>query len=70
MSQAVVKPKSMQRARTWSEVVEEGKGNCIFVSGCKAYLYYCTKLAYRFQLAGYRDEQEYLNFHKGKGVGS
>ena len=25
--------------------------------------------AYRFQLAGYRDEQEYLEFHKGKGVG-
>ena len=65
MSQITVKPKSMQRAKAWSEMVEEGMkapfrdeyyNLCLFIS------------AYRFQLAGYRDEQEYLDFHKGKGV--
>lgn len=34
----------MQRARSWTEEVEE---------------------AYRFQLAGYRDELEYLDINKG-----
>ena len=62
------KPKSMQRAKHWSEAVEEGKGlkQKIAVLNCSSFPY----SAYRFQLAGYRDEMEYLDVNKGITVRS
>ena len=46
MAAEVLRPKSVTRAKVWSEEVEE---------------------AYRFQLAGYRDEAEYLSIKKEVG---
>lgn len=58
---STTKPKSMQRARSWTTEVEEGEA-----ANTRSTLQIIIPLtAYRFQLAGYRDEMEYLNINKG-----
>ena len=54
-------PKQVTRATSWSDQVEEGN-TLLF------YNYLSWLIAYRFQLAGYRDQCEYLAIQKGADV--
>ena len=56
MAAVEVKPKSVRRAKYWDENVEEGNLHCLIIMSDRV-------AAYRFQLAGYRDEIEYSKFH-------
>ena len=57
----MAEPAKVERASTWSDVVEEGKGIILsMITWCPLELNNTLSLAYRFQLAGYKNEQEYL----------
>ena len=57
----MAQPAKVERASTWSDVVEEGKRIILsMVIWCPLELNNTSSLAYRFQLAGYKNEQEYL----------
>lgn len=57
----MAQPAKVERASTWSDVVEEGKRIILsMVIWCPLELNNTLSLAYRFQLAGYKNEQEYL----------
>ena len=67
----MAEPAKVERASTWSDVVEEGKK--IFLSmviWCPLELNNTLSLAYRFQLAGYKNEREYLAVTKLDTVSS
>ena len=67
----MAEPAKVERASTWSDVVEEGKR--IFLSmviWCPLELNNTLSLAYRFQLAGYKNEREYLAVTKLDTVSS
>lgn len=74
-----IRPKKVERAKVWTDAVEEGKllscNNSKILNFCRRVvvntIFSCTLhcfTAYRFQLAGYRDENEYLSVNKGKSV--
>ena len=86
----MVEPAKVERASTWSDVVEEGKKvhlvvqvlarpQTIFLHARReklgtrlssSYINNLLSLAYRFQLAGYKNEREYLAVTKLDTVSS
>ena len=76
---AEIKPTKMERAKSWNDAVEEGRSNyytllqtMLVMSApldhALVHVSLCFAAAYRFQLAGYRDENEYLTVNKGSEV--
>jgi len=57
-------PKQVTRAKSWDEQVEEGKNTVANLTN------HVDVTAYRFQLAGYRDQCEYLSVQRGENVSS
>lgn len=57
-------PKQVTRATSWSDQVEEGSSYVLY----SCYSFSLLIIAYRFQLAGYRDQCEYLAIQKGADV--
>ena len=56
-------PKQVTRATSWSDQVEEGKFTYLIILR-----FIRNHIAYRFQLAGYKDQCEYLAVQKGANV--
>ena len=77
---AEIKPTKMEQAKNWNDAVEEGRSNyyslllqTMLVMSAPldhvlVHVSLCFAAAYHFQLAGYRDENEYLTVNKGTDV--
>ena len=57
---SAVKPKAVQRAKSWDDSVEEGTVDRVELAGVlfQRSKFFCA--AYRFQIAGYKDLNEYV----------
>lgn len=64
----VVEPKSVRRATSWDTAVEEGKGVGNIVLHVATFAYTFFHAAYRFQVAGYRDQNEYSTSYPEEAV--
>ena len=67
---SAVKPKSVQRAIAWNDSVEEGKCTYILLWKQKNIFLHVFFSAYRFQIAGYKDENEYAETNPTVAVSS
>lgn len=68
----VFQPKSVRRATSWDTAVEEGSASrlvLLFRALLCWDMHISAHTAYRFQIAGYRDQNEYSTTYPAEAVG-